>query len=126
MVADGYYEWEVAGKQKLPWRYQVDGGTPFLFAAVWGDWKDPEHGPLSTCAMVTTDANELAAKVHHRMPVILDPTGAAAWLDPSADPNALLALLAPFPADRMNAARVSPSMNNARNEGEEHASEIAV
>jgi putative SOS response-associated peptidase YedK len=37
VLADGYVEWEKAGKAKLPWLYEVDGGKPFAFAGLW-EW----------------------------------------------------------------------------------------
>jgi putative SOS response-associated peptidase YedK len=37
---------------------------------------------LETCAILTTAANALAATIHDRMPVILDPSDYDLWLDP--------------------------------------------
>ena len=124
VVADGFYEWQRAGKAKLPWLYTVDGGKPFAFAGLWDNWKSPEGTVLSTCAIVTTEANALAAEVHDRMPVILDPAAAATWLDPKAAEGDLLALAKPFPPERMAAVRVNPAMNNANNEGAEYAAPL--
>jgi putative SOS response-associated peptidase YedK len=56
---------------------------------------------------VTTTPNELAAPIHDRMPVILAPDWEALWLDPSTtDPERVLPLLQPYPAERMEAYRV--------------------
>jgi putative SOS response-associated peptidase YedK len=52
------------------------------------------------------------------MPVILDPTDFARWLDPqSQDPAALLPLLRPYPTEAMQSVAVSPLVNNARHDG---------
>lgn len=54
-----------------PFHYPAKGGEPFLFAGLWETW----HGdgePLETCAILTTEANKLAAEVHDRMPVMLE------------------------------------------------------
>ena len=72
---------------------------------------------METCSVLTTDANELAKKVHDRMPVILDPADYDAWLNPESGDVSFL--LAPFAADRMTAKPVSTYVNNARNEGSE-------
>jgi putative SOS response-associated peptidase YedK len=37
--------------------------------------------PLRTCTIVTTAANPAVARLHDRMPVILDRGAEAAWLD---------------------------------------------
>jgi putative SOS response-associated peptidase YedK len=73
--ADGYYEWKTEGKAKIPFLYEIDGGQPFAFAGLWEFWKpgDGEGEPVESCTLITTEPNELAAKVHDRMPVILDP-----------------------------------------------------
>jgi putative SOS response-associated peptidase YedK len=114
VLADGYYEWEKSGKVKLPWLYEVDGGKPFAFAGLWESWQ-PEgaEGALESCTIITTDANELASRVHVRMPVVLDSADHDAWLAGEQIP------LIPFPPARMSARPVSTFVNNARNEGAE-------
>src|SRR5262245_43430702 len=89
ILADGYFEWKAIGKQKQPYFYQVDGGKPFAFAGLWETW----HGdgdPLETCAILTTDANDLAKQVHNRMPVILTGEQAFAWIDREISDEAAL------------------------------------
>jgi putative SOS response-associated peptidase YedK len=111
--ADGFYEWKRTGTAKQPWRFTMADREPFAMAGIWDLWT---RGPVprETCAIVTTDANELMAKVHDRMPVIIAPEHYQAWLDPAyPDPEELLA---PFPAEEMAAYRVSTRVNNARNE----------
>ena len=108
------------GKAKQPYLYEVDGGQPIAFAGLWEQWwgtGDKEGPPLESCTVITTDANELAAKVHNRMPVILDPVDYDFWLNPESGEAAYM--LTPFPADRMTATPVSTTVNNARNEGPE-------
>jgi putative SOS response-associated peptidase YedK len=123
VLADGYYEWKAEGKKKQPFLFEVDGGKPFALAGLWEWWRDPAKpdGPsLESCALITTDPNEVGAIVHDRMPVILDERHYDAWLDPANDDTAKLQkLLATFPAKRMSARPVSTIVNNARNEGPE-------
>jgi putative SOS response-associated peptidase YedK len=48
--------------------------APFGLAGVWENWKDPTSGEwVRTFAIITTDANELVADIHERMPVIRRP-----------------------------------------------------
>ena len=52
--------------------------------------------------VVTTTPNELCARLHNRMPVVLKPEAWRLWLrEEPADRSALKALLAPFPSDGM-------------------------
>jgi putative SOS response-associated peptidase YedK len=51
------------------------------------------------------------------MPVILNPTSDALWLDAGADAASLHALLVPDPGERMEAFPVNPWVSNAKHEG---------
>jgi putative SOS response-associated peptidase YedK len=73
-----------------------------------------------TCAIITTDANELLAPIHPRMPVILDPDDEVLWLDPGPiGPVKVLPCLRPFPSERMEAIPVSSLVSSPDNEGPE-------
>jgi SOS response associated peptidase (SRAP) len=55
------------------------GRRPFGIAGIWENWKDPNSGEwVRTFAIITTDANELVAGIHDRMPVILAPADSMA------------------------------------------------
>ena len=72
---------------------------------------------VESVTIVTTAANQKLHPIHPRMPVILDAADYAAWLDTGAVEGAdALALLRPYPADPMAFYRVSPRVNNARND----------
>ena len=47
----------------------------------WDGWKDASGNWIKTCSILTTAPNAVAAAVHDRMPVILDPDGYDMWLD---------------------------------------------
>jgi len=104
-------------KARMPHLYELDG-RPFAMAELWEWWDGPDgNTPVESCSLITTDANELAAKVRDRMPVILPDCNL--WLDPeSQDRDKLLSMLRPFPADEMTVRPVSTFVNNARNQGE--------
>jgi len=112
IVADGYYEWKkLDAKTKQPHLFRLKSGDPFTFAGIWETWKG-EGDPIESCAILTTDANELARTIHDRMPVILRGDDAEAWIDPDVeDATALTPLLRPFPADEMVAIPVSTRVN---------------
>ena len=53
------------------------------------------------------------AKIHDRMPVILDPGAYDQWLDPTEQQaDRLTGLLVPYPASQMTAHAVSRAVNN--------------
>jgi putative SOS response-associated peptidase YedK len=110
--AHGFYEWRRVGAARDPYLLKMRDGRPFAFASVWDRWSK-EGAPLETCAILTTSANELVARVHDRMPVILDPAAYDLWLDPSARDDDLHRVLRPFPAGAMVAVPVSPRVNSA-------------
>lgn len=115
-LADGYFEWlkpEKRGEPRQPFFFQVDGGIPFAFAALW----TPAHvdgGWVHSIAMLTCDAspNPVAAAIHDRMPVILaDRDAQLAWLDPSLGAEEALALCGAVPAERLSARPANPAVN---------------
>jgi putative SOS response-associated peptidase YedK len=114
---DGFYEWEKAGKKRLPHHFTLRSGGIFTLAGLWeGPTAD---SPQDSCTVLTTDANKLVAPLHDRMPVIVDRKDYEAWLNPNADAAELKKLLAPFPPEQMAEREVSTWVNNSRNEGPE-------
>lgn len=141
LPADGFYEWQAVAKDaaaapnlpgfdapresarrserrggpKQPYCIRMRDGRPFGFAAIWDTWHAGEESEVLSCAIVTTEANEIVRPIHDRMPVILPPEACVEWLSREArDAGRLLPLLRPFPADRMEAYPVGPWVNNPR------------
>src|SRR3954469_13737498 len=74
VLADGFYEWKQGGgKRKQPFAIRLKDGSPFAFAGLWERWEAEDGRPVETCAILTTEANELVKPIHDRMPVILRP-----------------------------------------------------
>jgi putative SOS response-associated peptidase YedK len=118
VLADGFYEWKRSGKKKEPVAIRLWDGSPFAFAGLWERWQGADGQPVESCAILTTEANELVKQVHDRMPVILRPESSDAWLDPSVQQVDLLQpLLAPFDPAAMTLFSVNPWVNDARHEG---------
>jgi putative SOS response-associated peptidase YedK len=111
--ADGFYEWQPAGRRKQPVYITLKTREPFSFAGLWESWTAPEREEIKTCTIITTEANELLKPIHDRMPVILTPEAETVWLDPTIQaPARLLPLLTSYPADEMEVYPVSPQVNN--------------
>ena len=124
VLADGFYEWRRAGKQRLPHYLRLRSHRDFAFAGLWARWHDrtnPTAGPVETCTILTGPPNELVAPLHDRMPVILPKESYRPWLDPAFDDRAALEamLLRPFPTGEMESHPVSAYVNHADHEGRE-------
>ena len=118
---DGFYEWRKEGEAKQPYRIGFRGGTPFVFAGLWESWTVPDGQEdagdvIETYAIVTTEANPKIAPIHHRMPVIVDPSDYDLWLNGAPDDAANV--IRAFPPDEMAFYRVSTRVNNVRNDDE--------
>jgi putative SOS response-associated peptidase YedK len=116
VLADGFYEWRKEGGGKTPYYISLADGQPFALAGLWEDWTDKQTGEsLQTTTVITADANDFMAPLHHRMPVILVAATANEWLaganDLLDDVAAITPPLQAWPVDRR--------VNNARNEGED-------
>ncbi len=113
--ADGFYEWRRINRHKQPYFIALKDGRPFAFAGLWERWQRDDR-QIDSCAILTTEANELVASLYHRMPVILAPEDFDRWLDPAIQDAAALAhLLCPYPAAEMIAHPVSKLVNSPAN-----------
>ena len=98
VLADGFYEWQRSGRAKRPMRIVMRSGEPFAFAGLWSVWTDQQSNRIPSCAIITTEANDLLRPIHYRMPVILPRDLEDLWLDANVDdPGALGNVLAPYP-----------------------------
>ncbi len=117
-IADGYFEWqkpERPGELRQPFYFQVDGGVPFAFAALWtAAHIEGERIESITTLTCDSSSNHVVAAIHDRMPVILaDRELMQAWLDPSLGAAEALELCGALPADRMTAQPANPAVNKA-------------
>lgn len=117
IFADGFYEWERSGKISQPYYFQLKDGEPFAFAGVWDKWRANDR-VITSCAIITTKANELLSTIHTRMPVILPPELYDFWLNEDSREPELKEILMPFPAAEMISHAVSYDVNDVKNEGE--------
>ena len=110
--ADGWFEWQQAGRGKQPYYLTLADGSPLSFAALWERW-DQGGAPLETFTIITTVASPGLEDLHHRQPAIIDPRWFTEWLDPL---TALLELVRE-PYDGPFARRaVSTRVNSVRND----------
>jgi putative SOS response-associated peptidase YedK len=120
--ADGFYEWQAAASKgvKQPYFIRLRDEQPFAFAGLWERWRPPESDlEQETCAILTTEPNELMRPIHNRMPVILARRDYATWLNLEAKAEELRLLLRPFDAREMAAYPISTRVNRPGNDGPE-------
>lgn len=117
---DAWYEWTDEGGARQPWLLRPVDAGPAHVAALWSVWRaadaHPGTAPLSTVALVTTEAQGPAATIHHRMPLTIPQALVDDWLDPGTHDVAALcgALVAATPDVAI--ARVSRRVNDVRND----------
>jgi putative SOS response-associated peptidase YedK len=125
--ADAFYEWRrhrdpLTGRvlRSEPFAVRRIDGEPLALAGLWATWRDPETAArLYTVSILTGAPNDLVARVHDRMPIILEPDDWDAWLAEETAAVELRGLLRPLPEQAMTLYPVSPAVNNVRSEGAE-------
>lgn len=136
--ADAYYEWQPLpagtgaaghaaspggrakrGGPKQAWCFRAADGALLAFAGLYEVWRaTPEDEWLVTCTIITTEANDVMAPIHDRMPVVLQPGDYEAWLSPGElGDHELRMLLAPPPDELLVCHKVGPAVGSSRAEG---------
>src|SRR5918996_6212180 len=93
--ATGFFEWQKRADGKQPYRFQREDLQPFAFAGLW-EFARLGGNDILSAAIIVGEPNPLAAAVHDRMPVILDPDDYDRWLDPGTPVEELRSLFKPF------------------------------
>jgi len=118
--AGGFYEWDKKGESRQPFYIRRADGQPLALAGLWERWEQKEGAEIiESCTILTTVAEGEVAKLHERMPVILEPEDFGLWLDPDEHGvERLRDLLQPAAPGVLNIFPVSTFVNKATNEGE--------
>jgi putative SOS response-associated peptidase YedK len=119
--ADAFYEWQkLDPKHKQPYAIALTSREPYGLAGLWERWRDPQTQQwLETFTIITTEANEVVAPLHNRMPVIVERKDYTRWLSGGEPAQPPLDLLRPFPAEQMTAWKVDPSVGKVSNDAAE-------
>lgn len=114
--ARGFYEWDrIETGTPLPYYVTRSDGAPMAFAAIWQDWGQGEERQ-PTVAVVTCAANGDMARIHDRLPVILDPADWPLWLGEAGKGAARL--MEPVPDGTLSMVRVATAVNSNKARGE--------
>jgi putative SOS response-associated peptidase YedK len=118
--ACGYYEWKAEGRDKTPY-YIHPQSEPFVaFAGLYDVWINPTGEELYTFTIITTEADPFMARLHNRMPVILERDLENDWLDPEITSTSdVLGLLERSAGVPLDAYPVSRLVNKPSVDGEE-------
>jgi len=112
VVTNGFYEWARNAQGKTGQRYAIYR-TKEKFTCFGCIWNVGTHGgeTIYSCAIITTEPNELIGPIHNRMPVLIGEKDWPKWLgeEPATD-DELQAMLRPYPADQMTATPVKRKM----------------
>jgi len=101
--ASAFYEWDKIGNaQGGPFTLTRSDASMFAFAGIWDAWKDTRGDWLQSFAIVTTEPNELLARIHPRMPVILHQQDYDRWLSRDESERPPLDVLRPYEAEGMD------------------------
>jgi putative SOS response-associated peptidase YedK len=121
IVADGFFEWRKVQDKKIPMYISMKDGGLIGFAGLYSHWRPPGGESICTCAIITTEPNELLTPIHNRMPAIVKPDQREIWLNPEiSDEKDLLPLLGSYDSDLMEAYEVSTAVNSPRNNSAEN------
>ncbi len=113
--ATAFYEWLKHPSGRFPVRFFLPKEPLFAMAGLWDEWCNPETGELlRSFTIVTVPANPLVARIHNRMPAILERAREQLWLDETAPLQSVLQCLQPYPAEAMAYEPVSRRLNNPR------------
>ena len=80
MPVDNFYEWAKTGTGKQPYAIALADRSLMALAGLWENWKSPEGEWMRSFAIITTTPNELCARLHNRMPMVLKPEAWPVWL----------------------------------------------
>jgi putative SOS response-associated peptidase YedK len=108
---DGFFEWRAVKGQKAkqPYAIAMERRRAVRLGGHFGELEGPGNGRVGrTFAIITTDANELVADIHDRMPVIIAPADSGRWLGDEPDPRELMR---PYPAELMRIWPISTRVN---------------
>ena len=114
--ADVFFEWQdVPGqKRRKPHAVAMLEGEPFALGGLWEAWRPKDGEWLITCAILTTEPNELLEPIHDRMPVILKPADYESWLNPATRMEDVRQMVASFAPDAMRTWEVSLLVNDPK------------
>ena len=113
VLADGFFEWKKAGKNKVPYRITLASDEPFALAGLWDYWENPKGDIINTFTIITTEPNQMVSDIHDRMPVILTPETEKLWLSDKLSDVEFPRILKPYDGDKMSYYQAHKVVNSS-------------
>jgi putative SOS response-associated peptidase YedK len=112
--ADGFYEWvtDETAQARQPFFIHNADKTPLAMAGLWIKTAD-----IVTFTILTKEADGPAAALHHRLPVLIDPTRAAEWF--AADEAGARTIIAQSNGAQLAFHPVSKAVGTVANDSED-------
>ena len=125
--AEAFYEWVGPKKERQPLNIARADGRLLSMAGLFNYWKptNSQGRPMLTFTIITTAPSRWMARIHNRMPAILQDGQIDTWLDPAvSDARQLNELLKPPPEGFLDCYPVSRKVNSVRFDEPEYAERI--
>jgi putative SOS response-associated peptidase YedK len=87
--ATGWREFREEGGKKQPYHFHL-GRQLFAFAGLYSTSTDAHGEAIDSFAIITTAPSDVAAEIHDRMPLVVEPELYGAWLGTADDPAGVL------------------------------------
>lgn len=114
----GFYEWSGKRGARQPHLIRLNDQQLFALAGLWESWLGADGSEIETMAILTTAPNAEMARLHDRMPVVIEPENFDRWLDcRPGTAEGILDLLKPIADGRLTVTAVNPQLNDPRAEG---------
>ncbi len=115
--ANGYYEWQKRGMDKIPHYFSRQDGDTFLFAGIKSVWASIDGSEIHSCAIITMPATNVIKPMHDRAPAIVARNHIEQWMDFSYYRGSdLVGLLAPIGDQEIKITQVKTYVNNPSND----------
>jgi putative SOS response-associated peptidase YedK len=114
--ASGYYEWtkaEDGGKD--PHAIHLPDKEPFMFAGLWAYNSKLK---ITSCSVLTAEADLAIEHLHHRMPIVLGAGSYEAWVSSETAVEHALSMLIDNRGDELVSYRVDRDVNSSKACGE--------
>ena len=117
---NGFYEWQKTNNGIRPFFIHKNKNELFALAGIWTTEIDFKGAEIRSCSILTKKAAPEFAKIHHRMPVVLQNTMEKKWINNHTDLDSLMETCLNAPSEqKLYVDEVSHYVNCSNNSGED-------
>ncbi len=116
-IKNCYFEWETRGKQKLPHKFELVDSPLLYLGGIYDIWRRFDGVEFYSCSVVTMNATDTLAKIHPRMPFVVDDGTIEMWLEKKFNNYEVLQkAIQPLPENQIQISPVSTKVNKVEND----------